>query len=350
MKPPKRQRKTVEGRVYSAPASYRRRNLSSKWTLKDKKRILSALKRGCRHDDYNVLNKFVKNKTVEEVEEYMIQMKKRAETLASRGMGSDKEAERTPIETWLDTCSDLMAEVPPECTQAFSQVLTVAAAEPANLEEPAESPDYPAIYNYLSCLLRNATPPTLKPLDSAVVLDLLQSLADRLKTTDLSQLKGWLQGRYHDLKRSFVPDRHWENPFNLTREDLHLCDPQSTDRNEADDSAEQTSNTKRKTQTNPTETASTSRGRSSKSASTADVLASKSSSEDAPRGPSTSTEEPSTSSTSNKTQGGGKTQTSKDGGTKEAEEIMCLNPLRIPARYLELEKLDMENEESDSEE
>eukprot|EP00058_Branchiostoma_floridae_P004882 XP_002590370.1 hypothetical protein BRAFLDRAFT_121403 [Branchiostoma floridae] len=310
MKPPKRQRKAAGGYVHNSASSYRRFTLSTKWSLKDKKKLLSALKKVSRQDDYNIIKKYVKNKTVEE--------------------------------TWLDTCSDLMSEVPPECLQAFSQVLTVAAAEPANLEEPDDSPDYPAIYNYLSCLLRNAPPPTLKPLDSAVVLELIQSLADRLKTTDLSQLKDWLQRRYHDLKKSYVPERYWQNPFNLTEEDLSLCEPPSTDHDKVKDSAEQRVNKKQTSDGN-------SRGRNTEAASTADILDSKSSSEDTAR-PSTSTVEPSTSSAGTKTRGGGKKQMSVDGGTKEAEEIICLNPLRIPARYLELEKLDFEKEESDSDE
>ncbi|XP_035686281.1 snRNA-activating protein complex subunit 2-like [Branchiostoma floridae] len=342
MKPPKRQRKAAGGYVHNSASSYRRFTLSTKWSLKDKKKLLSALKKVSRQDDYNIIKKYVKNKTVEEIEEYVTQMKKRAESLASKGIEKEKQAEKTPVETWLDTCSDLMSEVPPECLQAFSQVLTVAAAEPANLEEPDDSPDYPAIYNYLSCLLRNAPPPTLKPLDSAVVLELIQSLADRLKTTDLSQLKDWLQRRYHDLKKSYVPERYWQNPFNLTEEDLSLCEPPSTDHDKVKDSAEQRVNKKQTSDGN-------SRGRNTEAASTADILDSKSSSEDTAR-PSTSTVEPSTSSAGTKTRGGGKKQMSVDGGTKEAEEIICLNPLRIPARYLELEKLDFEKEESDSDE
>ncbi|XP_078618762.1 uncharacterized protein LOC144886165 [Branchiostoma floridae x Branchiostoma japonicum] len=342
MKPPKRQRKAAGGYVHNSASSYRRFTLSTKWSLKDKKKLLSALKKVSKHDDYNIIKKYVKNKTVEEIEEYVTQMKKRAESLASKGIEKEKQAEKTPVETWLDTCSDLMSEVPPECLQAFSQVLTVAAAEPANLEEPDDSPDYPAIYNYLSCLLRNAPPPTLKPLDSAVVLELIQSLADRLKTTDLSQLKDWLQRRYHDLKKSYVPERYWQNPFNLTEEDLSLCEPPSTDHDKAKDSAEQRVNKKQTSDGN-------SRGRNTEAASTADILDSKSSSEDTAR-PSTSTVEPSTSNAGTKTRGGGKKQVCVDGSIKEAEEIICLNPLRIPARYLELEKLDFEKEESDSDE
>ncbi|XP_078699062.1 uncharacterized protein LOC144926305 [Branchiostoma floridae x Branchiostoma belcheri] len=343
MKPPKRERKAVQEPVYKGPVAYRRSTLSTKWSLKDKKKLLTALKRVRSHDDYTIIKKYVKNKTEEEIKEYVTMMKKKSETLVGKSLKSDKEAERTPIETWLETCRDLMREVPVECTQTFSQVLTVAAAEPANLEEPDDAPDYPAIYNYLSCLLRNATPPTLAPLDSAVVLDLLQSLADRLKTTDVSQLKEWLQMRFHDLNKSYVPDRPWQNPFKLTPEDLSLCDPQSSSQKKADDSSEQTSD---KQQT----TSSTSPGHNTEAATTAEVLDSKSASKDTKTEPSTSTIEPSTSSASNKTLGDGKKETSDERGIKEVEEILCLNPLLIPTRYLELEKLDFDSEGSDSEE
>lgn len=95
------------------------------------------------------------------------------------------------------------------------QVLTVSALEPINImaenqEATASSsstevqnslPNYKNLYNYLSAITRGVDPPTLSPVEAAVVLDLLEDLILTLSKSQTLIQREYLHSNYSELRK-----------------------------------------------------------------------------------------------------------------------------------------------------
>jgi Small nuclear RNA activating complex subunit 2-like. len=96
------------------------------------------------------------------------------------------------------------------------QVLTVSALEPINLraeiqaetaaasgstESQDSTPNYKNIYNYLSAITRGSDAPPLSPVESAVVLDLLENLILTLSKSQTLIQREHLHSNYNELRK-----------------------------------------------------------------------------------------------------------------------------------------------------
>ncbi|XP_060087616.1 snRNA-activating protein complex subunit 2 [Heteronotia binoei] len=228
MKPPSRRR--------SAPARYALGPpVAHVWTDREKRRLLKALRA---HGEGplrpELLKKYLPSRDEAEILAFVQLLKERVAKEAVKAQYQSLKSQQqkgptpAPIEVWTELAEKLTGNLENSETTAFSQVLTVASAEPLSLlhsvppkpvnaktqqcsspaahderedsqtaeEAPAEEQgfhvDFESIYKYLSMLSRGSKAPELSPGEAAVVLDLLLSLPEELVFLDIVKLRSHL--------------------------------------------------------------------------------------------------------------------------------------------------------------
>ncbi|KAL3886295.1 hypothetical protein ACJMK2_026301 [Sinanodonta woodiana] len=152
------------------------------WHAKDKAKLLEALETFS-PDDVKNIQKYLPHKPESEIKSFIQKMRYSAEI--------NETYIPAPIESWLELAQDMVESEEFDHSTLLSRVFSVIANfEPFPMPNRRSGiPDYHAIYRYFSALLRGLNAPELGDIESAVVLDLLHSLADTLKmcSTELQQ-------------------------------------------------------------------------------------------------------------------------------------------------------------------
>lgn len=202
-RPPKTKFKQEEG--FSRPQhvrSCRRRTGKAKeiyqpkhvtWKLKEKKMLLQALK-NFSPTDIESIQCVVKSKTKEEITHYIEKMKKGA----VRKIKANK-APKAPIEYWLNLLSDLTSQEKKDYTINLGKVVSIIANFEVFPEPGPSTPDYKAIYKYISGMLSESELPDLGKLESAVILDLLHGLVDFLRSHHTTKQREVMLWKYNLL-------------------------------------------------------------------------------------------------------------------------------------------------------
>ncbi|KAJ6659441.1 hypothetical protein lerEdw1_018675 [Lerista edwardsae] len=251
MKPPSRRR--------SAPARYGLGATARVWTEKEKRRLLTALRAQAQGPlQPKLLKKYLPSRDEAEILAFVDLLKLRVAREAVQDQYRYRLRKRNdapipaPIEVWIELAEKLTGGLEDAVTTAFSQVLTVASAEPLSLlhsmppkpvetkntqsspalhsdnrktseesqaaaiasktEEPDPGQDefkidFERIYKYLSVISRGSKAPELPPCESAVVLDLLLSLPEELGFLDFKKLKSHMHKSYMDLRARYKGER-----------------------------------------------------------------------------------------------------------------------------------------------
>ncbi|XP_065827815.1 uncharacterized protein [Oscarella lobularis] len=170
---------------------------STKWTQKEKQRLLEGLtiqgaKTKCSYD-WRALQKRVGTKPMDEVKVYVKRITQRAKQMKLDSNRSDK---RQPIDEWLAAAEQLGSHSSNVLTRkCFAQLLTIAAAEPRQKLDVA-TPNYDTIYAYLGALLQGDAIPDIEPVESVVLLDLVQDLLSFLQSRCISTQCTLLRNAY----------------------------------------------------------------------------------------------------------------------------------------------------------
>ncbi|XP_066480152.1 snRNA-activating protein complex subunit 2 [Tiliqua scincoides] len=251
MKPPSRRR--------SAPARYGLGGAARVWTAKEKRRLLTALRaQGQGPLQPQLLKKYLPSRDEAEILAFVDLLKLRVAREAVQDQYQYRQRKQkdapipAPIEVWTELAEKLTGGLEDAVTTAFSQVLTVASAEPLSLfysippkpvdakntqsspslhsenRKPSEESqaatissnteklgpeqnefhiDFERIYMYLSVISRGSKAPELPPSESAVLLDLLLSLPEELGFLDFKKLKSHMHKSYMDLSARYKSER-----------------------------------------------------------------------------------------------------------------------------------------------
>uniref|UniRef100_A0A2D4GRW7 snRNA-activating protein complex subunit 2 n=2 Tax=Micrurus corallinus TaxID=54390 RepID=A0A2D4GRW7_MICCO len=255
MKPPSRLR--------SAPARFRLDPAVRVWTDREKRRLLQALRAQAQTPGPlrpEQLKKYLPSRNEDEILAFVDLLKERVAREAVKARYRYRQCKEkdapvpAPIEVWIRLAKKLTGCLEDAVTAAFSQVLTIASAEPLSLlhsvppkpvevnaaqcmtpavpsknkksnaesEEatissnvehltPAENGelhvDFEKIYKYLSVISRGSKAPELPPGESAVLLDLLLSLPEELSHLDYKKLKGHMYKCYIDLSAHYKNEK-----------------------------------------------------------------------------------------------------------------------------------------------
>nr|XP_022320741.1 uncharacterized protein LOC111122981 [Crassostrea virginica]XP_022320743.1 uncharacterized protein LOC111122981 [Crassostrea virginica] len=181
------------GRQYRAKKAkpkvvFQAKNVS--WKVKEKKLLLQALKNHS-PNDLDAIQCIVKSKTKEEIQLFIDKMKKGIvrNIRASRGP-------KAPIQYWLNLLNNLTSQEKKDYTVNLGKVVSIIA----NFEEFPEpgptTPNYKAIYKYLSGMLAEGELPDLGSLEAAVVLDLLHGLVDFLRSHNTAKQREIMLWKY----------------------------------------------------------------------------------------------------------------------------------------------------------
>uniref|UniRef100_A0A8C5T0J2 snRNA-activating protein complex subunit 2 n=1 Tax=Laticauda laticaudata TaxID=8630 RepID=A0A8C5T0J2_LATLA len=256
MKPPSRLR--------SAPARFRLDPAVPVWTDREKRRLLQALRAQAQTPGPlrpEQLKKYLPSRHEDEILAFVDLLKERVAREAVKARYRYRQCKEkdapvpAPIEVWIHLAKKLTGCLEDAVTAAFSQVLTIASAEPLSLlhsvppkpvevnaaqcmnpsvpsknmksntesEEatissnikqltPAENGelhvDFEKIYKYLSVISRGSKAPELPPGESAVLLDLLSSLPEELSHLDYKKLKGHMYKCYTDLSAHYKNEKN----------------------------------------------------------------------------------------------------------------------------------------------
>ncbi|XP_070601178.1 snRNA-activating protein complex subunit 2 [Erythrolamprus reginae] len=247
MKPPSRLR--------SVPARFRLDQAIQVWTDREKRRLLQALRAQAQTPGPlrpEELKKYLPSRTEDEILTFVDLLKERVAREAVKARYRYRQCKEkdapvpAPIEVWIRLAKKLTGCLEDAVTVAFSQVLTIASAEPlsllhsvppkpvevnapqcmisavpsknmksnteseeatisSNVEQltPAKNcelhVDFEKIYKYLSVISRGIKATQLPPGESAVLLDLLLSLPEELHHLDYKKLQGHMYKCYIDL-------------------------------------------------------------------------------------------------------------------------------------------------------
>ncbi|KAK9404366.1 snRNA-activating protein complex subunit 2 [Crotalus adamanteus] len=255
MKPPSRLR--------SAPVRYRLDPTIRVWTDREKRRLLHALRAQAQTPGPlrpEQLKEYLPSRNEDEILVFVDQLKERVAREAVKARYRYRQCKQkdapvpAPIEVWIRLAKKLTGCLEDAVTAAFSQVLTIASAEPLSLLHsvpskpvegnaaqcmipivpsknmksnteseqatvssdveqltPAENGeihvDFEKIYKYLSVISRGSKAPELPPGESAVLLDLLLSLPEELSHLDYKKLKGHMYKCYIDLSAHYKNEK-----------------------------------------------------------------------------------------------------------------------------------------------
>ncbi|XP_061488622.1 snRNA-activating protein complex subunit 2 [Rhineura floridana] len=253
MKPPSRLR--------SAPARYDLGPTTQVWTDREKRRLLQALRaQGQGPLRPELLKKYLPSRDEAEILAFVHHLKERVAREAVKEQYQYRQRKQkdapipAPIEVWTELAEKLTGRLEDAVTAAFSQVWTIASAEPlslhhsvppkpvvknsqsssptlhsegtksneesqetavsSNIEElaPAENGgfyvDFEKIYKYLSVISRGSKAPELPPGESAVLLDLLLSLPEELGFLDFKKLKSHMHKCYMELSAHYTGEKN----------------------------------------------------------------------------------------------------------------------------------------------
>lgn len=202
---PRNKAKQEEEKDFSSPKHIRsRRRRAGKatqifqpnhvsWKVKEKKLLLQAL-RNHSPTDIEAIQSVVKSKTKEEIKHYIEKMKKGA----IRKIKANK-APKAPIEYWLNLLSDLTSQEKKDYTVNLGKVVSIIANFEVFPEPGPSTPDYKAIYKYISGMLSESELPALGKLESAVILDLLHGLVDFLRSHHTTKQREIMLWKYNML-------------------------------------------------------------------------------------------------------------------------------------------------------
>ncbi|KAJ7332862.1 hypothetical protein JRQ81_015042 [Phrynocephalus forsythii] len=255
MKPPSRKR--------SAPSRYDLASKNDVWTEREKRRLLQGLNAQARVPGPlrpELLKKYLPGREEAEIVEFVNLLKERVAKEAVKAQCQYRQPKQkdapllAPIEVWTELAEKLTGHLEDAVTAAFSQVLTIASAEPlslhhslppksvkgknsrcssptvqnkdgksgeesqesqvsSNAEEPASVEnkefhvDFEKIYKYLSTISRGFKAPELPPGESAVLLDLLLSLPEELNYLDFKKINSHMRKHYMELHASYKNEK-----------------------------------------------------------------------------------------------------------------------------------------------
>ncbi|KAK3609607.1 hypothetical protein CHS0354_038607 [Potamilus streckersoni] len=167
------------------------------WHAKDKTKLLEALETFS-PDDLKNIQKYLPHKSESEIKTFIQKIRYSAEM--------NDTYIQAPIESWLELAQDLVEAEEFDQSTLLPRVFSVIANfEPFPLpNRSCGIPDYHAIYRYISALLRGLNPPELGDIESAVVLDLLHSLADTLKMCNTELQQKVVKWKYDLLRHTTV--------------------------------------------------------------------------------------------------------------------------------------------------
>ncbi|XP_064651136.1 uncharacterized protein LOC135502328 [Lineus longissimus] len=183
--------------IIPAPPARCLKFLSTDWTLTERQKLLSGLRI---HNFNNIeeLSKCVGTKSEEEVEWFIQNLKIRERLMSKEEELPGKNT--APIEHWLKTCEDIVRSETDHSLILGSVMAVAGELEPHHPPyDPKTQPDYTKIYDYLARLLHRGPAPELSPIDSAIVLDLLQNTVDLLRHTDIHREQEMLKKMYLHL-------------------------------------------------------------------------------------------------------------------------------------------------------
>ncbi|XP_064357194.1 snRNA-activating protein complex subunit 2 [Dromaius novaehollandiae] len=246
MKPPLRTR-LAPARYVTGPGAAAAPEPRAAWSAREKQALLAALRDqaalGAAELEPRRLRERLPRRSEAEIVAVVAQLRGRVarEAVRTHYRQCLEEQRRrraqlpAPIELWTELAEKLAEPLEEAAAAAFSQVLTVAAAEPLSLlrsvpprppvpppaakepppaakepppanepppagkEPPRFAVDFGKVYEYLALLARGGVAPPLPPGEAAVLLALLASLPAAAAALDGAGLRGHLREAYGDL-------------------------------------------------------------------------------------------------------------------------------------------------------
>ncbi|ESP02176.1 hypothetical protein LOTGIDRAFT_230568 [Lottia gigantea] len=168
-------------------------SLPIEWKLKDLKKLKVILEK-TPVDDIEAIQRQIPIKTKEQIEDLIAKLR----NAAPKNKRIDTEA---PIESWLTLAAQLVFRDDIDHSENLSRALSlISDHEEFNTNNEEFKPDYKLVYKYLAAILQGSdTLPSLPSVECAIVLDLMHSLADILKTKSTSGQQRIMQWKHRLL-------------------------------------------------------------------------------------------------------------------------------------------------------
>ncbi|XP_014669402.1 PREDICTED: uncharacterized protein LOC106810533 [Priapulus caudatus] len=211
MKPPKRARKPVERMVVSHRRTQRyhhRKDKEGRWTYTEKKKLVGAIQRyGTK--DINTITTMVKSKSMDEIQQFLRTQKAHARLRLEH----TKQVTRVPsahIEKWLQLCEEVLG-TEPDHSSVYARIFTELGKSQTADEPHTEQLSWERLNKFIECLLSESPTPDLTPIESTIMLEWVQALADNIKAADTASERRFIERQYR-LLSSELCRRHGTAP------------------------------------------------------------------------------------------------------------------------------------------
>lgn len=174
--------------------------LRKRWTLVEKKKALTGLRRYGNRNIEAICAKYLPHKTVHEINSFFTQMKNRAR------LRPHIPKVKVPIELWTDMAEQLTSGVEDYSTTLGNVMQKIGTYECHDDKINREDPDWFLIYSYFTALLKADELPQLGQIEAGVVLDLLDSMSRHLTDLEVSSQRRLAEMKYKLLSTRVDPN------------------------------------------------------------------------------------------------------------------------------------------------
>ncbi|XP_060073097.1 uncharacterized protein LOC132552915 [Ylistrum balloti] len=156
------------------------------WTYKEKQQLLGALKK-YPPSAVDLIHAEVSTKTKLQIKDYLNKIHKSIQWKSDNPM---------PIVDWINMGRDLVRTEKKDYTDSLQRAMSIISSFEDHPKPAKRVPDYKAIYRYLALVLEGKELPLLGPLESAVVLDLLHGVVNKIAVSETSRQRQVMKWKY----------------------------------------------------------------------------------------------------------------------------------------------------------
>ena len=219
------------------------------WSFEERAKLVEAIYFDSGRNDYRIMTKMIQSadKRQNDVANYVRYLRK-----LETGVPFKEFLDKTPIDAWLELSERLPGQDDKSAEVCIPQTMTVAALEPGlSQTDPTSGGDGPCfanVYNFLAAVLKGNDPPELPPVDSKVVLELLEGLINKLANSHTLLQKEYMHEAFESLceQTEQIEDNTCQKGKRMSS-----SNKSSSSKKETQESTSQTQAKRRKTISNP---------------------------------------------------------------------------------------------------
>jgi len=179
---------------------------NTRWSIKDKRLILVALKKYSDEDVVKIHNEFLPHRTLDEISSFLQKMLRKAQYT-----NPVIRHNKMPIELWHNMVQELTANSHDLSHLLPKVFMKLGQEEPHDMKPNEFCVDWGLVYQYIAQLLEGGhSLPPLGQVEAGIVLDMLECLSGHLRQLNVAAQQSLLHTKYRLLATLVEPQNRQE--------------------------------------------------------------------------------------------------------------------------------------------